>query len=409
MKMLHNIKQFLEDLAEVCQSEWVRIFGNTGVLLIIFVAGVGYPLIFNGIYTQENLYDVPVAVVDDARCEESERFIHKMDATPEIEVRYEASSMAEAKRLMADRKVNGIIHFPSDYGERLARLETARVGVFCDMSSFLYYKSVFMGANFTMLDEMKQIEFTRYGLTGITGEQANTLVNPVGYDDVKLFVPGGGFTSFLIPALLILVIQQTLFFGVGMLGGTAREEGAELSAVPARLRRRHYDRVVLGRAMAYTVIYSALVAVDLFLIPRLFNLPHIAQVDQLALFLLPFLLSVCFLSISCASLFRHRESGIITLVFSSIILLFLSGFAWPQSSMPDFWRHFSYLFPSTHAVQGFVRMNSMGATLHEVSFEYLMLWALTLVYFVTACLSVGSGVRRCAHRHSYRRRVHDTV
>ena len=409
MKMLHNIKQFLEDLAEVCQAEWGRIFGNTGVLLIIFVAGVGYPLIFNGIYTQENLYDVPVAVVDDARCEESERFIHKMDATPEIEVRYEASSMAEAKHLMANRKVNGIIHFPSDYGERLARLETARVGVFCDMSSFLYYKSVFMGANFTMLDEMKQIEFTRYGLTGITGEQANTLVNPVGYDDVKLFVPGGGFTSFLIPALLILVIQQTLFFGVGMLGGAAREEGAELSAVPARLRRRHYDRVVLGRAMAYTVIYSALVAVDLFLIPRLFNLPHIAQVDQLALFLLPFLLSVCFLSISCASLFRHRESGIITLVFSSIILLFLSGFAWPQSSMPDFWRHFSYLFPSTHAVQGFVRMNSMGATLHEVSFEYLMLWALTLVYFVTACLSVGSGVRRCAHRHSYRRRVHDTV
>jgi ABC-2 type transport system permease protein len=90
MKMLHNIQQFLEDLAEVCQAEWGRIFGNTGVLLIFFVAGVGYPLIFNGIYVQENLYDVPVAVVDDARCKESKRFIHKMDATPEIEVRFEA-------------------------------------------------------------------------------------------------------------------------------------------------------------------------------------------------------------------------------------------------------------------------------------------------------------------------------
>lgn len=394
MKMLHNIQQFLEDLAEVCQAEWGRIFGNTGVLLIFFVAGVGYPLIFNGIYVQENLYDVPVAVVDDARCKESKRFIHKMDATPEIEVRFEAGSMAEAERLMAERKVNGIIHFPSDYGERLAQLETARVGVFCDMSSFLYYKSVFMGANFAMLDEMKQIEFTRYGLTGITGQQANTLVNPVGYDDVKLFVPGGGFTSFLIPALLILVIQQTLFFGVGMLGGAAREEGTQLASIPPRLRRRHHDRVVLGRTMAYIVLYGALVAIDLFLIPRMFNLPHIAQIGQLTLFLLPFLLSVCFLSITCSSLFRHRESGIVTLVFSSIILLFLTGFAWPQSSMPDPWRWLSYLFPSTHAVQGYVRMNSMGATLHEVSFEYLMLWVLTLLYFATACLSVGTGVRR---------------
>lgn len=400
MKILHNIKQYLEDVVEVCTTELDRIFGNRGVIMIFFVAGIGYPLLFNFIYSKENLDNVPVAVVDDAQCAESQRFVHKLEATPEVEVRYECGSMAEAERLMAQRKVNGIVHFPSDYGERLARLETARIGVFCDMSSFLYYKSVFMGANFAMLDEMKQIEFTRYGLTGITGEQANTLVTPVAYDDVKLFVPGGGFTSFLIPALLILVIQQTLFFGVSMLGGAAREDGLELAAIPRRLRRRHHDRVVVGRSMAYILLYSALIAIDIFLIPRLFNLPHIAHIDQLALFLLPFLLSVCFLSITCSSLFRHRESAIVTLVFSSIILLFLTGFAWPQTSMPDLWRRLSYIFPSTHAVQGFVRMNSMGATLHEVSFEYLMLWVLTAVYFITACLSVGARV------HAHARRLH---
>ncbi len=398
MKFLHNVKTYLEDLVEVCSMELNRIFSNKGVVMVFFVAGIGYPLLFNFIYVKENLENVPVAVVDNAKCIESQRFVHKLEATPEVEVRYECGSMAEAERLLAERKINGIIHFPSDYGDRLARLETARIGIFCDMSSFLYYKSVFMGANFAMLDEMKQIEFTRYGLTGITGEQANALVTPVAYDDVKLFVPGGGFTSFLIPALLILVIQQTLFFGVAMLGGGAREDGTELIAIPRRLRHGHYDRVVVGRSMAYITLYSALIAINLFLIPRLFNLPHIAHIDQLALFLLPFLLAVCFLSITFSALFRHRESAIVTLVFSSIILLFLTGFAWPQSSMPDIWRRLSYIFPSTHAVQGFVRMNSMGATLREVGFEYLMLWALTVVYFITACFSVGSRIRAHAHR-----------
>lgn len=394
MKLLNNIKQYLTDIAEVCSSELKRVFSNNGVLLVIFVAGLGYPIIFNLIYHKENLEDVPVAVVDLSHSEESQRFIHKADATPEIDVRYHCCSMEEAQHLMEKRLVNGILLFPEDYAEKLARRETARIGVFCDMSSFLYYKSVFMGSNFAMLDEMRHIELQRYGMTGITGEQAHDLVTPVDYDDVQLFVPGGGFTSFLIPALLILVIHQTLFFAIGMVGGTAREEGMELAFIPERLRNRRCGRVVLGRGLAYFLIYIGMVAVDLFLIPVMFNLPHVGRASTLILFFLPFLLATICFSISCSCLVKTRESGIVSAVFFSIILLFLSGFAWPPCSMPDFWRYFSYLFPSTPAIQGFVRINSMGAALQEVRFEYLMLWIQTAFYFLTACASVVYTAKR---------------
>lgn len=389
MKLLNSIKQYFIDLVEVCGIELRRIFGNVGVVLVFFVAGLGYPLIFNLIYQKENLENVPIAVVDEARCDASRRFIHKVDATPELAVCYECNSIAEAKHLMEQRKVNGIIHFPSDYGKRLASMQQATISLFCDMSSFLYYKNLFMGSNFAMLDEMKQIQFERYGLMGITGEQANELVTPIDYDDVKQFVPGGGFTSFLIPALLIMVIHQTIFFGVGMLGGNAREDGTAVSIIPERLRRRRYDRVVLGRALAYLLIYIVLVAIDLFLIPVMFNLPHIGHLSDLVLFFLPFLLAAIFFAITCSVFVQTRESGIVSLVFFSIVLLFLSGFAWPHCSMPDFWRYFSYLFPSTHAVQGFIRINTMGANLQEVRFEYIMLWLQTVVYFLTACGAVA--------------------
>lgn len=394
MKLLHNIACYLSGVSEVCTTELRRVFSNSGVLLIFFVAGLGYPILFNLIYEKENLTDIPVAVVDDSHSIESRRFIHKCDATPEVQIRYHCQSLHEAQQLLNRRKINGIIYFPADYGTHIAQLEPARICLFCDMSSFLYYKSIFMGANFTMLDEMHHVEFVRYGLTGITGEQAAELVTPVAYDDIKLFVPGGGFTSFLIPALLILVIHQTLFFGLGMVGGSAREDGTELTVIPVRYRQSRHDVVVVGRLMAYMLIYLILVAIDLFLIPVMFELPHIGRFSDLVLFLLPFLLvTICF-AITCSCWTLTRESGIVTMVFFSIILLFLSGFAWPQCSMPAFWRWFSYIFPSTHAIQGYVRINSMGATLHEVRFEYLMLWGQTLLYFITACLSIRYTVHR---------------
>ena len=57
-------------------------------------------------------------------------------------------------------------------------------------------------------------------------------------------------------------------------------------------------------------------------------------------------------------------------VFTSVPLLFLSGISWPGAAMPEFWRYFSYIFPSTFGINGYVRINSMGATLNEVAFEY---------------------------------------
>ena len=52
--------------------------------------------------------------------------------------------------------------------------------------------------------------------------------------------------------------------------------------------------------------------------------------------------------------------------------------------MPKFWLYFSYLFPSTHGIQGFIRINSMGATLDQVKFEFMMLWTQAIIYFFTA-------------------------
>ena len=73
-------------------------------------------------------------------------------------------------------------------------------------------------------------------------------------------------------------------------------------------------------------------------------------------------------------------------VFTSVPLLFLSGISWPGAAMPTFWKYFSYIFPSTFGINGYVRINSMGATLNEVSFEYQALWIQTGFYFITTCL-----------------------
>lgn len=385
--LFQTITQSLKDIYEVFTLELRRIFTDGGVMLIIFVGSLLYPPIFGAIYKHECVRELPIAVVDESQCADSRRYIHKLDATPEVNVDYRCSTLPEAESLMRQRKIYGIVYFPKDYGEKLATGRQARICLFCDMSSFLYYRSVYSGASSVMLDEMKQIELERYAFAGVAGMDAETSITPVPYEDVKLFSPAGGFTSFLVPALLALVIHQTLFLGIGILSGTVREVGQTVAIIPERLRNRSVYRVVMGRSLAYFMVYIPLIAIDLVLLPRVFGLPHIGQLDDLCLFLLPFLLATIFFSMMVGMFVRQRDTGVMVCIFFSVILLFLSGMVWPRSNMPAFWKYFSYIFPSTHGIQGFVRINSMAAHLKQVQFEYQMLWVQSGLYFLLTCLA----------------------
>ncbi len=377
----------VRDIRSVFLLEVRRIVRDSGVVLIFFFGGITYVLLFGVVYRAEMVQNLPVAVVDESRSAASRRYVHKLDATREVDVAYRCNTMAEAERLLAARKINGIVYFPRDYAVRLAANETAHVGLFCDMSTFLYYRSVFMASTAVMLEEMKQVELQRYAAAGITGKMAEVLACPIEVEKVDLF-GRGGFASFLVPALIVLVMHQTLFFGICMLGGGAREDKIERLLIPVHLRKHSVYRVVLGRALAYLVTYMPVVLIDVLLMPCLFGLPAFGALGTLACFLLPFLLSTIFFSMMVGVLVTERETGMLITAVFSLVLLFLSGLSWPTDNFPLLWRLLGYAIPSTAGIQGFLRINSMGANLAQVALQYRVLWVLTGIYFLGACLSL---------------------
>ena len=67
----------LSDIWLVLSTEVRRVFSDKMVLLIFFIAPLLYPLIFCYMYSNKNVENMPVAVVDESRCEESKHFVHK--------------------------------------------------------------------------------------------------------------------------------------------------------------------------------------------------------------------------------------------------------------------------------------------------------------------------------------------
>ena len=357
-------------------DEIKRIFRDPGVVLIFIVATLIYPLIYKTIYWNEQITDVPVAVVDLSNSSESRAFLHKWNATPDVKLCYQCTSMSEAEQLLRDQKVHGIIYIPRDFASQLADpFGKAHISLYCDMSSFLYMKAIYLSCNQLMLESMRTVQIDRYQQMGIDKEFAWALVQDAPYTETALFTPTGGYGSFLIPAVLVLILHQTLFFGICMLGGTAREENID----------RYSFRSLFGRAGAYFVVYYTLAAIVLGFYPRLLDIPHIGSIGDILLFNVPLILSIIFFSLCVSVFIRNRESGLVLLISSSLIFLFMAGISWPKEMIPDPWWYLACCIPYTWGAHGFIHMNSMGASLAITGNEYIALWILTGVYMLIAC------------------------
>ena len=74
-----------------------------------------------------------------------------------------------------------------------------------------------------------------------------------------------------------------------------------------------------------------------------------------------------------AAVIRERERGMQTLLFSSIPMLFVSGFPWPTESLPELVQALRWIIPSTAGIQGAIAINQLGAGFAEVRGELFAL------------------------------------
>ena len=390
MKHLFNILQ-------VWHAELTTVMRDKGIVIFILFVPMAYPLLYSYVYTNEVVRDVPLAVVDESNTPLSREFIRKADASADVEIHARCHDMAEAEELMRRSEVYGILRIPSTFGTDLWHGDQTHVGLYCDMCSMLYYKAFILTATNVSLDMNKDIKIEH--LKPSTDRMAEVSKMPITYDYVALFNPQSGFAAFLIPPVLMLIIQQTLFLGIGMSAGDTRER-FKGSFVPFDHAYKNPFQIALGKTMFYFILYLLLGLYMYGVITRQFALPQLGDYVTFLKFLTPYLLACISMAMVLSALVYRREDCIMLFVFMSVPLLFLSGISWPGAAVPKFWHYVGWIFPSTFGLNGYVRLQGMGATASDIAYELRGLWIQTAIYFVTAVLLYQRQLNKLARKYS---------
>src|SRR5260370_39541710 len=135
----------------------------------------------------------------------------------------------------------------------------------------------------------------------------------------------------------MLMLQQTSLTGAEPMGGVALEQGGAGAS-----RRRSAAAAILGQGIAHLLLALPGAALFLVALPRLYGFSATAQLGDLFLMVVPFILSVSFLGQFVGNWFTRRETAHLLFIALRLPLFFLVGVAWPAEGIPPVLRAASF-------------------------------------------------------------------
>lgn len=380
-KIFKAISKYLRTLGESYALEFKHILHDQGVVLFFLFLPLAYPVIYSLIYNPELVRDVPVVVVDNDKTALSRELTRNFDATQGARIIGYAADMGEARRALDSHECYAIMEIPAGFERNVGRGEASKAMLYCDMSLLLRYRSLLFSSTDLSLAMSADIQATDIKSLGASSLMSES--DPMPIEAASLGNLQSGFDSFIMPGVLILILQQCIILAVGMMGG-ARYETARRGINPINSVSGNTLITMIGRTACYISILAVPIIWLTHFVPLIFKFPMAGDMLSIFAYLLPMVLASIFLGFIIQAFVTEREAVFIVWVATSVMFLFLSGLTWPRYAMPAGWHLLSDLIPATWGMNGFILMNSNGASLTDLAPWYENMWLLSAVYFIIA-------------------------
>ena len=374
--------KLLKQLFKVYCREFRIVVHDPGIIIFFLFLPLAYPVIYSLIYNPELVRNVAVVVVDNDRSDISRQLVRNFDATQEAWVKGYAADMHEARRAMDNHDCYAILEIPEGFGKKIKTNQQGEAVLYCEMSLLLRYRALLVAS--TNVAQAMGAEILNEKIN-LVAPLAETIIDgdlmPI--KNITMGNIEGGFDSFIMPGVLILILHQCIILASGMAGGAKRER-PELIQYDSFNEQPSVLMTMFGQMLCYITILMVPIIYLVHYVPLIFAFPVAGNLFEILMFLLPMVFACLGLGWCLQGVVWERESVFVLWVVTSVVFLFLSGLTWPRYAMPGFWKAISDCIPATWGMEGYIKMNTNGATLAQVRECYINLWILTGAYMAAA-------------------------
>ena len=350
------------------------VMRDKGAILLLVIAPLLYGFFYPWPYSTDVARQVPVAIIDHDNSSLSRQIIRYASASPRLSVQILNDEQA-AQFALWRGQIDAYMIIPASLKYDVLMRQPASVSIEGNGSYLLLNKEALTGLSEAVGTISAGIEIRQYMAAGLSKSQAKTAQNPVPLLTQALYNPSQGYGSYVVPAVVLLILQQTLLMGTALTVGTWVEQK----------KARTSARTWAGRVFALSSfgwLNSLIYFGWIFMVQ---GYSHGANWTGALLLILIFSPVIATIGCVFGMWFKQRERGMQILLFSSLPMFFLSGFTWPTEALPPLLQYARWLLPSTAAIEASIRFNQIGTSVSQAWYLLAILAVMGVLNFILLC------------------------
>lgn len=368
-------------LSNLLRKEIAAIFHNSVILLTVFGGVIFYSFLYPFPYEKQVPREQKITVVNLDNSLTSRQLERMVDATPQISIVRRAHSIREAKKQFVSGEVSGILVIPEHFYRDLQQNKSPVLSYSGDGAYFLIYGTIAEGLLQASETLGAKVKISRLLMDGEPLSMAEEDYAHIKVNMRPVFNPAIGYVYYVVPAVFVLILQQTLIIGAGLSVGTER------SQKDGYWKSVSTYKILLVRVMLFAAIYYVLSMYYFGFSFDHHNIIQVASCSKILMILTPFLVTSIFIGICLGTVLPRREIVTAVVLVSSMPLIFSVGFVWPLEAMPKPIIWVTNLFPCTPAIQSFLSVNQLGAGFSQILPQWKLLWLQVICWGLLAFFS----------------------
>lgn len=302
--------------------------------------------VISGVYHEGTLQNMPVAVVDHDNSPLSHRLIRELDAASHARIIVNDQGLQQGLDDLRKAKVYGLLYLPADFeADTLARRTP---------KAEFYYNALLYSAGYAAIQDFPGLvaslnQELRPILAAGTGQTLPQLASiTVSFD--SLFNASGNFVYYQQFSALVHLLQ--LFVIVAMVHVLAREAPELKAFYPHILRERALGIRLLGKLAPYTLLFTALLTLQIFLLVTLSGARINGNPWWMLATVISYVIAAQSIGLILFILTRNRYTAYTLIGMLIGIAQTYSGILIPELAMPKLAQFIAEAEPLTHALHG---------------------------------------------------------
>jgi len=368
-------------ILRVFLRELTLIGKDHSLLLTLLIAPLLYLFFYGSIYSFKEEEKVKLAVVDADQSSLSRMLIQQINNLQMVDVLL-APSVPQAQHEMYEGTCQGYIYIDKGLQQKVLSLQQGNVVLAVNAGRFLPSSDLIASVTKICLAVSAGVRMQYFEMKGLSAQSSLNEAMPVNLDYRPMFNERSSYGAFLLPGLLMLILQQTLLLGLAE--SVAAERMKKTVGEWFSVTNGSILPGIIGKGSFYFFLFACYAFFVLTINFSVFHLTLTGSFWALTLLMMVFLLTLIPMAMWIGSFFRSQLLCLQIMAFSSYPIFLITGYSWPFRMLPFFIQVISSLLPTTPFMRAYISVAQQGGSLTDNWITVMHMLAL-MVFFSGLC------------------------